>query len=361
MGAGRLLSSMREDFFDLTQSLNSWRFWQTILMMALGLTLLSIGINGILVPNKFMGSGVTGIALIIFYLLGKPSLGLLVWLLNLPILLIGWRTMSLKYVVLALMGVVLSGAALDLTHSVRIPTTDPLMAAVMAGVLTGSGVGLYLRFGGSAGGLDIVAAVLRKRFGVPMGTTFMAVNGFIFVVGGFINHRMDIAFYTAVAMTVHARMIERVQAGLHPRKSVLIVTGNPDAIAEQIMRRLGRGVTFLHGSGGMSQKTTRIVYTVTNTIELARLKEIIFNCDSKAFVAISDASEVIGHRFVSWADVGFEQRRRQVASTAPWATAGPATAAATAAVTAAAATTPLPLAAPTGRTPRTTTPEGEES
>ncbi|HET6346921.1 MAG TPA: YitT family protein, partial [Myxococcota bacterium] len=185
---------------------------------------------------------------------------------------------------------------------------DPLMAAIIAGVLSGTGVGLYLRYGGSAGGMDIVAAVLRRKVGIPMGTTFISVNFLNVVAGGLISRSLDIAFYTFIAMFVHSRMVERMQAGFSARKACFIVTSQADAIAEQIIRTLNRGVTFLHGSGGMSQQPTRVVYTVINMIELARLKEIIFNLDPAAFISINNASEVIGNRFVSWADEGFAHR-----------------------------------------------------
>jgi uncharacterized membrane-anchored protein YitT (DUF2179 family) len=305
----RLLAGVKDDFYDLVHSFTSWRFWQTLGVTFIGLFLFSVGINAILIPHKLIASGATGIALLIFYAVGKPSVGIIYWLLNIPILALGWRAMSLKYVALALIGVFMSGLTLEMTHNISIPITDPLMASILAGVLTGCGVGLYLRFGGSAGGIDVVAAVLRRKYGMPMGTTFILINTLNFCIGGFINHSLDIAFYTAVAMYVHSAMVERMQSGFSPRKSALIVTVKPVEIAEQVMRRLNRGVTFLHGSGGMSQKSTRVVYTVVNMVELARLKEIIFHIDPRAFMAVSDTSEVIGYRFVTWADAGFEAKR----------------------------------------------------
>ncbi len=304
----RLFAGVKDDFYDLVHSLNSWKFWQTIAIMCVGLTFFSIGINAILVPHKFISSGATGIALILYYVFGSPSVGTIYWLLNIPILLVGWRTMSMKFVVLAVLGVFISGLTMQLTHDVRIPIQDPLMAAILAGVLTGGGSGLYLRFGGSAGGLDIVAAVVRRKWGIPMSTTFISVNAVNFILGGIINHSLEIAFYTAVAMVVHSRMIERMQTGFSSRKAALIVTSRSEEIAEQVMRRLNRGVTFLQGYGGRSQRSIRVIYTVVNVIELARLKEIIFHSDPKAFVAVTETAEVIGNRFVSWAQQGFEDK-----------------------------------------------------
>jgi uncharacterized membrane-anchored protein YitT (DUF2179 family) len=311
---GHLFDGVKDDFYDLVYSFGSWAFWQSIGYTFIGLLLFSAGINAILIPHKLIASGATGIALLVFYAVGEPSVGIIYWLINIPILLLGWRAMSLKYVVLALFGVVFSGLTLEITHQVRLPITDPLMAAIIAGVMTGSGVGLYLRQGGSAGGIDIVAAVLRRKYGMPMGTTFILVNTANFVIGGLINHSIDMAFYTAIAMYVHSQMVEKMQSGFSPRKAAWVVTCEPDEVAAQVIRRLKRGVTFVHGSGGMSKKAIRVVYTVVNMVELARLKEIIFHIDPKAFMAVNDTSEVIGYRFFTWADAGFETKRVHGAS-----------------------------------------------
>lgn len=308
MTAQGLFRGVKEDFYDLAHSLNSWRFWRTVGMMVLGLTLFSIAINAILIPHKFLASGATGLALALYYLLGQPSPGVIYWLINIPILFVGYRTMSLKYVVVAVLGVAISGATMELTQGVAIPTTDPLMAAIIAGCLSGMGVGLYLRYGGSAGGVDIVAAVLRRKAGVSMGTTFIAVNAINVLAGGLLAHDLAIAFYTSIAMVVHSHMVDRMQSGFSARKTAFIVSTKPDAIAEQVLRRLNRGVTFLNGTGGIRQNPVRIVYTVINMIELARLKEIIFDLDPSAFVAVSDTAEVIGNRFVTWEDQGFNRR-----------------------------------------------------
>ena len=305
----KFLAGVKEDFYDLVHSVGSRQFWATIALMVVGLTLYSIGINGLLLPHKFISTGATGIALLIYYWLGSPSVGVIYWLLNIPILILGWRTMSMKFVFMALIGVFISGLTIQLTQGIVIPvpTSDPLMAAILAGVLTGGGCGLYLRYGGSAGGIDIVAAVVRRKYGVPMGTTFIAVNAINFIVGSLVGGSLELAFYTAIAMVTHSKMIDRVQAGFSSRKAALIVTSQSLEISQLILRRLGRGVTFLEGSGGMSQKSLKVIYTVVNLVELARLKELIFHCDPNAFVSVTDVAEVIGKRFISWSSQGFGQ------------------------------------------------------
>lgn len=309
-----LLRNVKDDFFDLATSLNSWRFWRTLAMMTVGLTLMSLAINGVLIPHHLNASGATGIALSLYYFFGKPSVGVYYWLINVPILIVGWRAMSLKFVFLAIVGVAISGASLQLTHGIVLPCHDQMMAAVMAGTLSGLGVGLYLRYGGSAGGLDIVAAVLRRKMGIPMGQTFIGVNALNVLAAGLLSHSLEVAFYSAIAVFVHSRMVDRMQSGFSARKAAFIITREPDKLASEILRTLRRGCTFFFASGGMTQQETRVIYTVVNFIELARLKEILYHMDPTAFLAVHDTTEVIGNRFISWEEEGFVGKRRPKAA-----------------------------------------------
>ena len=311
MGAPTLLRNVKDDFFDLATSVNSWAFWRTIGMTTVGLTLLGLSINGVLIPHKLNASGATGIALSLFYLFHWPSVGVYYWLINIPVLWLGYRTMSLRFVVMALIGVAISGLTLQITSEVRLPCHDLMMAAIVAGSLSGLGVGMYLRFGGSAGGLDIVAAVMRRKLGVPMGQTFIAVNALNVIVAGLLARSFETAFYSAIAVAVHSTMVDRMQSGFSARKAAFIITREPDKLAREILRTLNRGCTFFFAKGGMTQQETRVIYTVVNFIELARLKEILYNMDPNAFLAVHTTSEVIGNRFISWEQEGFEQRRKR--------------------------------------------------
>jgi uncharacterized membrane-anchored protein YitT (DUF2179 family) len=313
MKTASALHGVKDDLSDLLWSMGQWPFWRTIAAMALGLTLFSLSVNAILIPNHFNASGATGIALALYYLFGRPSVGVYYWALNIPILLIGWRMMSLRLVAFALFGVLFSGGVLQLTAPLALHIDDPMMAAILGGSLSGFGVGLYLRYGGSAGGLDIIAVVLRRRLGVPMGQTFIVVNALNVLAGGLIGHSLTLGFYTAVATFVHSRMVDRMQSGFSARKSAFIMTRDPDRVSQEILRTLNRGCTFFNATGGMSKKPSQVIYTVVNFMELARLKEILYGIDPGAFMAVSDACEVIGNRFISWEDEGFGKKPRRPA------------------------------------------------
>jgi len=297
-------TKMEQELSYLLDSFKTVAFWKTIILMIIGSLITSSAINGLLIPNKFFDGGVNGLSLMVYYLFGAPSLGIIYILFNIPIFLTGWRAMSLKYFVVSLVGVFIFSFALHLLEGIRIEIRDPIMVAVLAGIMKGFGTGIYLRVGGSFGGLDIVATVLKKKFSIPMGNTFIFINATT-LIGAYLIYDLNIALYTGIFMFVDGTVIEKVQTGFSQRKTVFIVSEKPDQIAEQVMKRLDRGVTFFKSTGGWSHQEKKVIYTVINMIELGRLKEMLFDLDPDAFIAISNTSEVIGKRFLSWEDEGF--------------------------------------------------------
>jgi len=307
----KLALNTQLDVLNIVHSLKTWNFWKIILLMVVGSIIVAIAVNGLLIPNRFFDGGVNGISLMIFYTFGWPSIGIIYFVLNVPIFLICWREISLKFVFISLIGVFFLSAALHFIQDVTINVKDPIMVAVLAGVMVGFGTGIYLRIGGSTGGLDMVAIVLKKKFSIPMGNTFISINA-IPLVGAVLLFDLNTALYTAIYMYVQSFVLNKVQTGFSQRKSVFIVSKKPDTIAELVIKNLDRGVTFFHSTGAYSHEEGRVIYTVINMRELGRLKELLFHIDPDAFIAISNTAEVIGSRFLTWEEEGFTPIRKQV-------------------------------------------------
>jgi len=293
----------------ILQSFKTLRFWKTIFLMFIGIFIFASAVNGLLIPHQFFAASITGLSMIFYYLLGWPSLGVIYILLNIPIFILGGKEMSLKYLLISFIGVIFSWISFEVTQGYVIPTKDNIMTAILAGVMTGAGAGLYLRVGGSAGGMDIIATVIKKKLAIPMGTTFMLANIVNITAAVFITD-IDTALYTGIYMFVNSWMMEKVQTGFSQRKAVFIITHCPDLVAEKVIKQLDRGVTFFHASGGFSHQETRVVYTVINMVELGQLKELLFHVDPDAFIAVNNTAEVIGNKFLSWEDVGFTPNRK---------------------------------------------------
>lgn len=302
----RILVQLRWEFRELVQAFGTPRFYVTLLATTLGCVVGSIAINGILIPRNLFSPGTSGNALLIYYLTGWPPLGVIYLALNVPIFLLGWREYALKYVVISAYGVVAFSVALVLTENVTIPAPDPLMGSIIAGLMMGAGTGFYLRLGGSAGGLDILATYIRKKFAVPMASTINAVNA-INLVGALLIFDLSTAFYSAVFMWVNSWTLDKVQTGFSHYRAVFIITQRHEEVAQQIRTRLDRGVTFFQATGSYSGQPQQVVYAVINMYELGQVKDIMFALDPGAYVMVTNTTEVIGKRFHTWEQEGYRK------------------------------------------------------
>lgn len=275
-----------------------YRFLQNVkiyLLLFIGAMIDAIGLEIFLVPNNIIDGGVVGISIMASYLTGYP-LGAFLILLNLPFLYLGYKQIGVGFTTATAFSI----TALSYWVSVFIPipeiTHDLFLAAVFGGIIVGVGVGMIIRYGGSLDGTEIVAILMDRRTSFSVGETVMFFNLFILTGAGFV-FGWDKAMYSLVAYFIAFKVIDITIEGLNESKAVLIVTDEPEAIADALMKRLGRGVTILHGEGGFSKENKNILYSVVTRLEIAKLKVIIHEIDESAFVTINDVHDVMGGRF----------------------------------------------------------------
>jgi uncharacterized membrane-anchored protein YitT (DUF2179 family) len=265
------------------------------LLLLLGSTLAAIGLEEFLVPNHIIDGGIVGISIISSYLTKLP-LGVFIFVLNLPFLVVGYKQIGKTFVVSTLFSIITLSIGVTILHPIPGITKDILLAAVFGGITIGIGVGLIIRHGGSLDGTEIVAIILDKRTGFSVGEIVMFFNLFILSSAGLI-FGWDKAMYSLIAYFIAFKVIDMTIQGLDETKEVMIVSDKPEEIAEVLMARLGRGVTFLEGKGGYSGESKYVLYTLISRLEVAKLKAIIDELDESAFVTISDVHEVMGGKF----------------------------------------------------------------
>ncbi|MFP5212139.1 MAG: YitT family protein [Acidobacteriota bacterium] len=278
------------------ESKNSWgRVVWNILLITAGNTLFVVGLNAVLVPQGLLGGGVIGIALILHYLFSGVNTGLFYFWLNLPLILLGWFSVSRRFVLYTAYGMSSFSIITGLLNPKPVTVGEPLLAAILAGILCGAGAGITLRSQGSAGGLDILSVYLNKKLGLRMGTTAFLVNAAILAAGAYF-FGLDRSLYSLLFVFTTGKVMDSVLTGFNQRKSVLIVSECHEAIARQIMTRLHRGVTYLEGEGGYSGRAKRVILSIITLTELSKMKELVFDIDPDAFMVVNDTLEVIGKR-----------------------------------------------------------------
>ena len=263
-------------------------------LIAAGSALCAVGINGILVPRQFLSGGFAGLALIIYYLKPILPLGWVYLILNLPNFLVGWKFVGRRFFFYSIAGTLIFSGILAVIH-IDLPVYDPLLSALLAGIVIGIGSGVILRSLGSAGGLDILSIILLKVFSLRLGSTILAFNCVIIGVSA-ILFSLEKALYTLVYLFVNSYILNLVVTGLSQRKAVYIISPQWEEISRKIMEDLQRGVTIIRGQGGFTGDEQHILYTIITFRELARLKRMVGQLDSHAFLVVSDTLEVMGQR-----------------------------------------------------------------
>ena len=268
--------------------------WNLVLLSA-GSVVTAVGINGLLIPHRFVSGGVTGLALLLHYLVPALSVALIYAVANVPLFLAGWFFISRRFFLYSIAGTIIFSSAIAWVNLGVIPVQDQLLAAILAGLILGTGSGIILKSMGSAGGTDILSVILLQRFSIRLGTTRLAFNILVLTAAALLFSLED-ALYTLIYLYVSAQIVDLVVTGLSQRKAVFIISPQWERISPRILSEIHRGVTILRGQGAFSQREQQILYTVVTFREVATLKQIVRSEDPAAFVVISDTTEVMGHR-----------------------------------------------------------------
>ncbi len=268
--------------------------WNLILI-TVGGVILSVGIKSVVIPNGFISGGFSGLSLLIFYIFKGLSPGTWYFVLNIPLFIAGWLVLSRRFFFYSLFGMVVLTLAIDLIPFV-IPIKDRFLAALAGGTLIGAGAGIYLHSFGSVGGSDIIAIILNQKFNIRIGKFFFYFNLVLFSLSfGFLN--LDLILYSLVLTFIVSQVMDYFLSMFNQRKLVLIISEKSDAIAQRIIKKLQRGVTFLYGRGGYTGKRKKVMLTVVNNYQLKRLEETVFGIDSNAFFITENTFNVIGKGF----------------------------------------------------------------
>ncbi|OUM94191.1 MAG: hypothetical protein A9Z00_00795 [Thermobacillus sp. ZCTH02-B1] len=269
---------------------------QQLLMIAVGAVIAGIGLELFLVPNDILDGGVIGLSIIAAALFKVP-MSIFIVLFNLPFLYIGFRKLGLRFTFHTLFGVVILSAVTAYLHHFEPITDDKFLATIVGAVILGAGVGLVIRTGGALDGTEILAILVSRKKPVSVGQFIMVINVFIFLLAAMLVFSLETAMYSIITYFIAFKMIDIVVEGMEEMKSVTIISDNPDPIAEALSRKLGRGLTFIYGEGAFSGERKKIIYIIVSRIELSDLREIVYELDPRALVAIENIAEVTGSNF----------------------------------------------------------------
>lgn len=267
-----------------------------LFMIIIGSFLFALAINLFVIPNDLGEGGVTGITIILYYVM-EWSPSIVSFVINAILVVIGYRFLSRQTTIYTIIAIIFNSVFLYVTESWSIQSDEIIINAIFGGVFIGVGIGLIIRVGGTTAGTTILARMANKFLGWNISYALLFFDLIVafssyFIIGA------EALMLTIMMLYIGTKVMEFVIEGVNPQKAVTIITNNPDAIAGQVSSKLNRGVTVLSGHGYYTKEQKEILYIVISKQEVIKLKNIVKAVDADAFIAIHDVRDVFGKGFI---------------------------------------------------------------
>jgi len=296
-----MISLLKEGKAKMT-SQNLLSYWKVFISIMIGTAIYAFGLHYFVISNKLMEGGVTGISLLFNYALGLP-LSLTNLLLNIPLFIVGWKVLGKQFMVFTIWGTLFLSFFLWIMEQlikykwiVPFTTNDYLLAALYAGATLGSGLGLIFRYGASTGGTDIIAQLGKHWRGWQVGQMILIIDALVLMLS-FLYIPREKVLYSLISIFIASKMIHYITEGVYSSKAFTIITNQSHLLAAAIQLNIRRGVTIIPTIGGYKQQNNTIIYCVVSRHEVRRLKLLVHQVDSNAFMVINDVKDVLGQGF----------------------------------------------------------------
>lgn len=285
--------------------LNSRPWYVDFLFIVLGTGIMALAIQCIFEPIGLVTGGFTGIAIIIRKVTaGLVEGGIPLWLtnivLNIPVFLFALKIKGKRFIGRTVIGTVLLSFWLYIIPQVDLTQGDYMLSAIFGGVITGIGIGFVLLAKATTGGTDMVSVLIQhkvRHYSVVQ--ILQVIDGAVVLVGLYV-FGLKPALYAVVAIFITSKVSDALMEGMKYSKAAFIITDRYQEVADAIMTKLDRGLTGLDATGMYSGDKKIVLYCVVSKKEIVDLKDIVAEIDTKAFVIVTDAREVLGEGFLEY-------------------------------------------------------------
>ena len=287
-----------EKIEDLRDKFFQKQYMEKISMAVINGILQAIALNLFWRPGHIYASGITGIGQIVVTLTENATgvelpMSVVLYMLNVPLFILAWFKISKKFTIFTMISVFMTSLFIQIIP-VTVLSKDPIICAIFGGAVCGLGVGLALRSGLSSGGLDIISVTIRKMTGKNVGSLNFIINACIIMTSGFL-FGWPYAFYSAFSIFVNGKVVDVVFTK-QKKMQIMIVTTKPDAVIEQVQRRIRRGITIVNDAeGAFNHNKQTILITIITRDQIPLLQIAMRDSDPKAFVSISENVTIMGN------------------------------------------------------------------
>lgn len=269
----------------------------------------AFGVTIFLAPVKLYDSGISGTSMLLSQMTPPyMSLSFFLILLNIPLFMFGLKKQGREFTVYAVYAVMVYSIAawyitevspIDVSVVSPLAGSDLLLCALFGGMISGTGSGIALRYGGAMDGIEVMAVIFSKKLGVTVGIFVMVYNVILYVVCGLILSSWVLPLYSIVTYMAALKTIDFIVDGIDRSKSLMIVTQKADVICEQLSLEFEEGITIMDGKVYYSDARKSIIYIVLNRFQIIKAKNIVHNLDPNAFITISEIADVFTNNHAS--------------------------------------------------------------
>ena len=300
--------------FSLLKIIDRKRFWKDYFFLIFGSIIVAAGYVLFITPYKIIPGGVYGISIIIHYLTrgvftsfqdGLP-VGATALLFNIPLFIAAYKILGSTYGVKTVVTFVLTAVFTDLfsffynagigANSQLVPD-EPLLASIYGGAFIGVGVAFIFKARATSAGTDVLARIIAKVLNLQICTLIIIVDSIVVLIGLITFRSWEVPLYSWITIFVYGRVVDAIMDGSRSGKAIIIISNKSDEIADVILYTVGRGGTFLNGTGMYSKTGKKIIYTVVHHSQIETLKAVVLQIDSGAFITVLPAYEILGKGF----------------------------------------------------------------
>ena len=265
-----------------------------------GILFASIAVNMFLAPHSIVSGGASGVAIIINNITGFP-IGITMLLINIPLFIIGAKVLGVGFGIKSLYGTVMFSVLTDLTAGFPHLSENLLMSAIFGGVLFGLGFGIIFLSGATSGGTDILAALGHKAVPyIDVGKWIFIIDIVVISAGAYFFRNTDLVLAGILTLFVSSFLVDYIISGANVAKVAYIISEKSEEIADEIMKKLVRGVTGVYTRGMYIKKDRTMLMCVVKRFELQKLQRIVKEKDAAAFVILTQARQVTGEGFKNY-------------------------------------------------------------
>jgi len=268
-----------------------------LLTIAFGATLIAIAMNWFIRGAGLYVGGVTGISQLLIRGAAanfgiELNLGLVIWLINVPLMIFAHRVISKRFAYTTLFTVTMTTLMLNLIPSVQF-SDDLFLNLIFGGALNAAGIGIVLKYGGSSGGFDVVFQYLTMRKSGSFGKYSFYVNFVIIAIAGYLEG-WEKAFYTILLIFIQMQVVDHVHSP-HQRYTIFIVTNKREHVIETLQRKLQRGITVMNGEGAYTQESRSVLMMVVSSYEVYIALQTLHEADPFAFTNVLQSTQIQGN------------------------------------------------------------------